>query len=69
MFALHAEGFGLGDLQSLGFSLERHRDIVLPGDLVRVEEELVRPRLGVVKYRHLLVPYHHQLLNLKGVEP
>ncbi len=69
VFAFEAERFGLGDVEAFGFGLFGHRDVVLPADGVRVEEQLVGPRARVVEHGHLAVSHHHELLHLERVEP
>jgi len=56
------------NLDRLGFSTVRDRNLAFPFNRVRVEEQFVF-LFDVIKHRHFLIAHYNQFLFLKRMEP
>jgi len=69
VLALQPQGLGVRNGNALRRSFCRHGDIVLPLNGVRINQEFVFPRQGIVENSHFLIAHNDQFLIFEGMKP
>jgi hypothetical protein len=69
MQAFFFQGFILGKIYPLRVCFDWNRHIIVPLDVMREKQKLVRPVQRVIEYRHFAFTDYHQLLFLGRVPP
>src|SRR6185437_5249608 len=69
VLTFESQGFALGHRDRLFLAPLRYRQTLAPFDAMRIEQQLARPGLAVIKHRHRPVADDNELLLLKRVQP